>query len=74
MVDISHSKVDIPCPKCKAKINVSFRQMEMQETVVCSACDSKIDLVDKNGSVKKSINDVNKSFKSLQDTIKKLGK
>lgn len=73
-MDISQSKVDVPCPKCKATINVSLKQVEQQETITCSACNSKIDLVDKNGSAKKAVRDVNKSLKGLTDGIKKFGK
>lgn len=73
-MDISQSKVDVPCPKCEADINVSLKKIEQQETVTCTACSSKIDLVDKDGSSKKVVRDVNKSLKSLTDTIKKFGK
>lgn len=70
-MDISQSKIDVPCPKCKASISVSLKQVEQQDTITCSACNSKIDLVDKDGSAKKAVLDVNKSFKDLEDTIKK---
>lgn len=73
-MDISQSKVDVPCPKCKANVNVSLKQVELQETVTCSACNSKINLVDKDGSAKKAVRDVNKSLKGLTDAIKKFGK
>jgi len=77
-MDISQSKVDVPCPKCKANINVSLKQAEQQEPVTCSACNSKINLVDKladkDGSAKKTVRDVNKSLKGLTDAIKKFGK
>lgn len=73
-MDISQSKVDVPCPKCEVNINVSLKQIEQQETVTCPACNSKVNLVDKDGSAKKTVRDVNKSLKSLTDTIKKFGK
>ena len=73
-MDISQSKVDVPCPKCKTNINVSLKQVEQQETVTCSACNSKINLIDKDGSAKKAVQDVNKSLKGLTDAIKKFGK
>ena len=73
-MDISQSKVDVPCPTCKANINVSLKQIEGQETVTCPACNSKVNLVDKDGSAKKTVRDVNRSLKSLTDTIKKFGK
>ena len=73
-MDISQSKVDVPCPKCEANINVSLKQIEQQETVTCPSCNSKIDLVDKDGSAKKAVLDVNKGLKDLTDTIKKIGK
>ena len=54
-MDISQSKVDVPCPKCEANINVSLKQIEKQETITCPACNSKSNLIDKGGSTKKSV-------------------
>ncbi len=73
-MDISQPKVDVPCPKCKANISVLIKQVEQQETIICSACNSKINLVDKDGSAKKAVRDINKSFKDLENTIQKIRK
>lgn len=73
-MDISQSKVDVPCPKCKANISISLKQVEQQETIICTACNSQINLVDKAGSAQKAVRDINKSFKDLKNTIKKFGK
>lgn len=73
-MDISQSKIDVPCPKCETNINVSLKQIEQQVTVTCSACNSKIDLVDKDSNSKKAIRDVNKGLKDLTNAIKKIGK
>jgi len=73
-MDISQSKVDVPCPKCEANINFSLKQIDFKQIVTCPACNSTIDLVDKDGSAKKAVRDVNKGLKDLTDTIKKIGK
>lgn len=68
-MDISESKVNVTCPKCKFKISVSFNQIKRQEAVFCPNCNSKINLVDKEGSTEKAVNSVNESFKKLHATI-----
>lgn len=73
MIDISTTKVDVPCPKCKSKNSLTLNQIQQQQTIICSGCKTKITLVDKSSSTKKAIQNVNKSFRELSDTIKKFG-
>jgi len=72
-MDISQSVIDVTCPKCKVGISASLKQVVQQETIVCFACCSKIELVDKDGSTKKATRDINKSIQNLKNTIKKIG-
>lgn len=73
MVDISKQKVSINCPECKRAITVSMKQVADEVTLKCS-CGQGIKLTDSNGSAKKAIRDINKSFKDLENTFKKLGR
>ena len=73
MFDISKQKIEIDCPNCKSKISITINQVANQEIVRCN-CGQKIQLEDNNSSSKKSINDVNKAFSSLEKTINNIGK
>ena len=73
MIDISKQSVKLDCPECKRSISVTIKQVADEVTIKCS-CGQSIKLTDSNGSAKKSIRDINKSFKSLENTLKKFGK
>lgn len=72
-MDISKQTVELDCPECKKSITVTLQQVADEATIKCS-CGQSIKLTDSNGSAKKSIRDINKSFKSLENTLKKFGK
>jgi len=73
MVDISRQTVNINCPKCEASLTVSLKQVANEVTIKCN-CGTDVQLVDSNGSAKKSIRDINGAFKDLENTIKSFGK
>ncbi|MDD4333415.1 MAG: hypothetical protein PHT51_04870 [Patescibacteria group bacterium] len=74
MFDISQQKIDFDCPDCGAKNTITLEQAQNQETIVCVGCKKEIKLTDKDGSVNKSVSDINKAAKELENTIKKFGK
>lgn len=73
MFDLSKQKIDVPCPTCKRKHVATIKDVMNKKVIHCS-CDTNIQLTDSNGSVKKSVNDINSSFKKLNDTMKKFGR
>jgi predicted Zn finger-like uncharacterized protein len=74
MIDISKQKIEITCPNCKQQIAVALQQVAAEDTVECPSCNQQIALKDEGGSAKKSIQDINKSFKDLDNVFKKFGK
>jgi len=74
MFNISQRKIDVDCPECGARNQVTLKQMENQEIIKCSGCKKDIALIDKDGSMKRSTADINKADKDLENTIKKFGK
>ena len=52
---------------------MSLKQVADEVTVECN-CGQGIKLTDNNGSAKKSIRDLNKSFKDLENTFKNFGR
>lgn len=73
MYDISKQSVKIECPNCKNSIPVTLNQIAEQVLVKC-ICGQEIQLQDSNGTNKKAIDEVNKSFKDLEKSIRKLSK
>ena len=73
MIDISKQTVKVNCPQCKRSITVSLKQVADEVSVKCS-CGQGIQLKDNNGTNRKAIHDINKSFKDLENTFKKFGR
>jgi len=73
MMDINKQTVNLTCPECKRSISVSLKQVADEVLVKCS-CGQGIQLKDSNGTNRKGIRDVNKSFKDLENAFKKLGR
>lgn len=73
MIDISKQTVKINCPECKRSITVSLKQVADQVTVKC-ICGQGIQLKDSNGTNRKAIQDINNSFKNLENAFKKFGR
>jgi len=72
MYDLNKQKIDITCD-CGRKIRVTMGQVSLQATVSCS-CGKKIKLVDKGRSTARGIREINRGFRDLEGTLKKLGK
>jgi predicted RNA-binding protein Jag len=73
MIDISKQTVCVNCPECKRSISVSLKQIADEVSVKC-LCGQGIQLKDSNGTNRKAIHDINKSFKDLENTFKKFGR
>jgi hypothetical protein len=72
MFDLSKQKIDVKC-KCGRAHSATLKDVMNQRTIRCS-CGVNLQLQDSKGSVKNSVNDVNKSFKDLENTLKGLGR
>lgn len=64
MIDISKQTVKLDCPECKKPITVSLKQVADEVLIRCN-CGQEIQLQDSNGTNKKAIRNINKSFKDL---------
>jgi hypothetical protein len=73
MIDISKQNVDIDCPECGESITITLQQVAEGDLITCT-CGQGIQLKDSNGESKKAIQDINRSFKDLEDTFKNFGK
>jgi transcription elongation factor Elf1 len=73
MMDISKQTVSVTCPECKKIIAVTLKQVADEVLIKCS-CGQKIQLEDHNGSNRRAIEKINKSFQDLGNTFKKFGR
>ena len=74
MIDISKQEIESDCPSCNSKFSITLQQVSNQETIRCRSCGENIRLIDKGGSARKGIRDVNKSFNDLEKAFKNFGK
>lgn len=74
MIDISKQKIQSKCPSCNHLFSVTLKQVANEEIIKCINCKNNIQLKDSNGSSRRSIREVNKSFKDLKKTLKNFGK
>lgn len=72
MVDLKKEKVEVDCPECGKAMQVSIEAVLAQRTVPCPKCKASIKLVDKNGSVQKTVQKIDKALKDLDASLKKL--
>lgn len=73
MFDLSKQKITVTCTNCKRTHSATLNDVIKNRVIDC-ACGTNIRLEESNGSVSKGVKDVNKSFKDLENTIKKIGK
>lgn len=69
MMDLGKQVHSLTCPSCKRKITVRMEQVAREELISCS-CKQEIQLKDNQGSVKRSIKDINKGFDDLKKLFK----
>lgn len=72
-MDLGKQKIQVDCPTCRRKHNATFNDVGKQKVIHCY-CGTNIQLRDDKGSVKRSVNDINKAFKELEKTLKNFGK
>lgn len=70
---LDHKNVEIKCPECELYNQVSFKQIRLEESIICGGCKINIVLKDNEGSVKKANKEIQESFNDLEKTIKKFG-
>lgn len=72
MIDLSKEKIDVKC-SCGKVHKASLQDVINRKNIRC-ICGTTIQLKDSDGSVKKSVHDMNKAFKDLDNTLKRFGK
>lgn len=67
---LDKSEIEISCPECKRKFKVMLKQIANEEEVTCPECRKIIHLKDSDGSVRKSLQSVDKELRKLKNSLK----
>ena len=73
MSDIGQERVSLRCPSCGRTVGFTLADVAGRKTIRCS-CGSSIVLEDKQGSVRRSTQQVNKALRDLENTIKRFNR
>lgn len=65
---IQNQYIDVKCPTCSIHKRVLLKDVILNKTVICPACESKVKLIDKDSSGRKSRQQVI----SIEDQINNL--
>ena len=68
-----YSWIEAPCPNCGFVNEIMFRQIRLQEKIICTGCHQTIPLVDEHVSSERSQTKINKAvdrIKNVTITIK----
>ncbi len=66
MESLENKEIEISCPECSNRFTIKLIQVAREEKVPCLICSKKIQLKDKDGKVRKSL----EAFKKLGDSVK----
>ena len=64
-MDFSYLSIDLVCPKCGFSIEILYRQITAEETIICLGCLEEIQLVDDGGSGRRLESDLNDGLDQL---------
>lgn len=74
MIDLSSEWIDIECPRCGYLEEIQLMEVKLENTVYCHNCKAIIKLTDSDASVHNRIASINKSLNDLQKLFKSFGK
>jgi len=67
---LDEMEIEISCPKCERKFQVSLRQVQQETTVTCPGCRKQIKLKSTGDDLSK----IDKAQKDLEKTIEDLNR
>lgn len=71
-LNMNNIEIEFKCPNCGFSNKVRLRQVRLGQVIICSGCHENIRLVDKDASVQRGINEIEKSFEDLEKTMKQM--
>lgn len=73
-IDLSNAEISFSCPECHFSNTVKLGQVQRGEKIICSGCHKTIQLVDKDLSTKRGVDQINKSIEDLERAIGRLNR
>jgi len=74
MFDLNKTWICFNCPKCDYIDTIQLIDVKTERTIYCHNCKSSIKLLDSEASVHSGIQNINESFKTLENIFKNFGK
>ena len=74
MFDINEIWIDFNCPRCQYLIDVQLVDVKLEKITFCHNCKTEIQLIDENASAYSGAKKIDEAMKSLERTLKSLGK
>jgi macrodomain Ter protein organizer (MatP/YcbG family) len=65
-----NSWIEAPCPNCGFVNDVMFRQIRLQERIICTGCHRIIQLIDEHVSAERGEREINNAIVSLKSQLK----
>lgn len=72
MFDIGTQSIEVRC-ECGRRHNATFNDVTNRRDIRCG-CGVTIQLKDSDGSVRKSVSDINRSMKDFENALKRFGR
>lgn len=73
MVDFDKASVEIACPNCGFYLDVTVREIRLQDVLICRGCKTNIRLQDHMGTMAVAHRELQSSLDSLAATLSRLG-
>lgn len=73
-LDLDNFEIEFKCPKCGFSNKVRLGQVRLGQVIICAGCHENIKLVDKDASVQRGIEEIEKSFEDLERTINRINR
>lgn len=70
--NIDSARIDIQCPGCKVKALITLEAVVGGSSIRCKSCQKTIELVDQDGSIRKSVESVNQAQNKLRKKSNKV--
>lgn len=64
-----HSWIEAPCPDCGFSNDVMFRQIRLEEAIICTGCHKIIKLADEHISGERSQREIHKAIDNLKSQL-----
>lgn len=65
-----YSWIEAPCPDCGFINDVMFRQIRLEERIICTGCHKTIQIIDEHVSGERSQLEINKAIERLKSNLR----